>query len=128
MRVDVATQRHRRAAFGIDGVAVKVLTELTEPGVAERVAFGLRRFGVARQDVDRINCRHAVPLPHQPAAGGAGQRVGEQVANVGRHHVQRAAGVALGLGFEIALRERAAVQVDLTCVGHVRHLTHRGVA
>ena len=37
-------------------------------------------------------------------------------------------GVAFGLGFEVALRERAAVQIDLAGVGHVRHLAHRRIA
>ena len=69
-----------------------------------------------------------MPLPHQPAAGGAGQRVGEQIADVGRHHVQRAAGVAFGCWLEIALREGAPVQVDLAGVGHMGDLTHGGVA
>ncbi len=128
VRIDVAAKRYRRAAFGINGVAVEVLAKLAEPGIAERVALGLRRVGVAQQHVDRINRRHAVPLAHQPAAGSAGQGVGQQVTNVGRHHIQCAAGVAFGLGFEVALRERAAVQIDLAGVGHVRHLAHRRIA
>ena len=77
-------------------------------------------MGVTYPQVHRIDRRHAVTLTHDPSPRVAAQRIGQQVADVGGDHVQRAAGVSFWYRLEGFGRQGRAIASDATCVGHVR--------
>ena len=79
------------------------------------------RVPVASPDVQALDRRHTVPLPHQPAAGFPRQGVQRQVGGVAGHHVQGATGVPLGLYLEVARFQGHTVQAHAPGIGHVHH-------
>ena len=125
VRPGVAAQRHGGQALAIDGVGVEIADQARQPRLAAVVAPALGRRQVTGQRIDRLDGRHAVALPHQPAPGGAAQGIGQQVADEGRHHVQRAAGVALRRRLEVLGGKVGAGKVDAPRIGHVRHHAQR---
>jgi len=126
MRIDVTAQRRQRAAVGGLAIAVEILQQAIHALFAFTV--GLRLFGVqvAGQQVERIDRRHAMALPHQPGAGPAGQGIQRQVAGIGRHHVQRTAGMPFGAALEVLGAQRRAIEPDMARVGHVHHQPEAG--
>ena len=121
VRPGMAAQRHGRHALGIDGVGVEIADQPGQPGRTAVIAALLGRRQVAGQGVDRLDGCHAVALPHQPATGRRTQGIGQQVADEGRHHVQRTAGVPFGNDLEVLGSQFTAVEVDAPRIGHVRH-------
>ena len=120
MDIDMAAQRRGRTSVRPDLVTVEVLAQTAEPLVAQGIALVLFRLQIAGQHVHGIDRRHAVSLPHHPGPGLARQRIGKQVADIGRHDVQGTAGMPLGHRFEIGRRQGASVQRHLPRIGHVR--------
>ena len=128
MRIDVTAQRRRRTAITGLGIAV----EITQQAIHPRLAIGIARnlFGVliGGQQVQRLDRRHAVTLAHQPATGLPAECIQAQVTGIGRHHVQRPAGVPLGLGLEILRLHGRAIQPHTPGIGHVHHQPEAGHA
>ena len=54
----------------------------------------------------------------------SGQGIEREIGRVSRHHVQRTAGMSLGMRLEITGGQFAALQPDLACIGHVRNQPH----
>src|SRR5690606_25630479 len=69
MDVDMASERNAGQAFGRDGVRVEVLHQLGQPFISGGIPPFLARRDVADKNVDRVNGRNAMALPHEPAAG-----------------------------------------------------------
>ncbi|MNQ47811.1 hypothetical protein D3C85_616680 [compost metagenome] len=128
MRVDVAAQGHAGQAVGRLGIAVEVIDQAVQAFGVPPVARRLLRVQVAGQHVERLDGRHAVPLAHGPGAGLPGQGIQRQVAGIGRHHVQGAAGVAFGAGLEILGQQLAAVEMYPAGVGHVHDQPQTGAS
>jgi hypothetical protein len=82
------------------------------------------RRDVPGQGVDGLDGGDAMALSHQPAARLAAQRIGKQVAHEGGHHIERSAGMPLGMGLEVLGGQRRAVQVDAPRIGHVGDHAH----
>ena len=126
VRVDVAAERRVLGPVGPQPVRVEVADVAGEPLVGDVVALRVGRGRVAEEQVHRVDRRHAVALPHEPRARHTGERVRDHVARIGRHHVERAAGVALGRRLEVIGPERAAVEVDPLRVRLMDHEPHPG--
>ena len=97
----MAAQRHGRAALRIEGIGIEIGTQARQALLAAVVAAPLRGRDIAGQRIDGFDGSDAMALAHDPAARAAGERIGQQVADEGLHHVQRAAGVAFGRGLEV---------------------------
>ena len=97
----MAAQRHGRAALRIDGIGIEIGTQARQALLAAVVAAPLRGRDIAGQHIDGFDGGDTMALAHDPAACAAGERVGQQVADEGLHHIQRAAGVAFGRGLEV---------------------------
>jgi hypothetical protein len=110
----------------VDRVAVEVAREACQPLFAAVVALGVAGCHVAHQQIDRIDAGHAMPLPHQPAARQARQRIGGEITDIGGYDVQRAAGMALGRFLEVLGHHLAPVGMDLVGVRHVHGQPHAG--
>src|SRR5262249_11102092 len=102
--VDVATERGGGGAGGGDLGGGEGLGGGGAPRGGGAVAPGVLGAGVAEEEVYGVYGGDAVALAHQPAAGDPGEGVAGEVAHVGGHHVEGAAGVALGVGLEVARR------------------------
>ncbi len=87
MSIDVAAQRRGRAAIAGLVIAIEILQQSIHAGFAVGIGLFLLGVQVAGQQVQRLDGRHAVALPHQPAAGTARQGIQPQIPHVGRHHV-----------------------------------------
>ena len=81
---------------------------------------------IACEDIQGIHRRHAMALAHQPAPGPTGQIVQRQITGISRHHVQRAACVAFGIGLEILGCQRLSRDIDPAGIGHMNHQPEPG--
>ena len=126
MRIDVTAQRHARAAIRRLGVTVEVRRQATHASFITSVARGLLWMLVAGQQVQRLDCCHAMALPHQPATCLTGQGVKRQVAGIGRHHVQRATGMTFRHRLEVLGLQRLAIEPNALGIGHVHHQPEAG--
>ncbi|MCY1403081.1 hypothetical protein D9M71_182480 [compost metagenome] len=126
MRIDMTAQWDGDAAVAGLGVAVEVADQAGQPDLSIGIGPRLLRMQVAGQHVERLDRRHAMPLPHEPATGLAGQGIQGEIAGISRHHVQRPAGVPLRLGLEILGLQWLAIHSDATGIGHVRHQPEPG--
>jgi len=126
MRIDMTAQRRQWAAIGGLAITVEVLQQAVDARFAASISLRLLGVQIAGQQVECVDRSHAMALPHQPGSGTAGQRIERQIAGIGRHHVQRAAGMAFGIGLEVVGRQRRAVQVHLLRIGHVHHQPEAG--
>ena len=122
----MAAKRRGGPAVGANGVAVEVRNELGQAGVRAAVPTLLPGRDIAGQRVDRLDRSHAVPLAHDPGPRDAGQGVRQQIADEGRDHVQRAAGMALRQVLEGFRRQGRSGQIHPAYIGHVRHQPHAG--
>ena len=125
MSVDVAAQRGCWPAIGHLRVTVEISQQLVQPSIT-RITIGLFGMQIAGQYVYCVDCCHAVPLAHQPAAGGASQAVECQISRIGWHHIQGSAGVSLGSGLEVFCRQRRAVSPATLGIRHMHHQPHAG--
>jgi hypothetical protein len=120
----MAAQRHSREALRIDGIGIEISAQARQAFLTAVVTAPLRGRDVAGERIDGFDGGDAVALAHDPAARAAGERVGEQVADEGLHHVQRATGVAFWRQLEVLLSQQRAGQVNALRIGHVRDHVH----
>lgn len=124
IRADVAAQRRGGTPLCVDRVAIEIPGKAREAAFAAVVSLGVARRHVAHQKVAGIDARDAMALAHQPATRQPTERVRGQVADIGRHDVQRPTGMPLRRLLEILGSHLPAIGIDPVGIGHVNRQPH----
>ena len=119
VRVDMAAQRRRWAAIRRLMVAIEILEQSVEACFAIAISFLLLGMHIVGKQIQRFDRCDAMALPHQPCTRTACQSVQSKVTGVGRHHVQRAAGMPFWRSLEVLGAEWRTVEPNATRIGHV---------
>lgn len=121
MHIDMAAERRVLPPVFPKPIRIKISHVASEPFVRDVVPGGVSLGHIGDEEIQRIHGGHAMALPHQPRSCVTRHDIRAEIAGIGRHHVERPAGVAIRTNLEVFSIKRSAVEMYSASVSLVHH-------